>query len=662
VFVERVRGATQALSELTGAASAVGPELVEAIRSTLDEVGGRLDDEETVVALAGEPSAKRMLLNAIVGARAFDPGARPAPEAVVIVRPDRAFDYTASMRDGTVVEFGWRMPAREESFAKAQQRAQVERDAAQAAERDLRDRLESARRAAVEPESPLRRLWRWLQRLMRRAVSMLGRKLLTAAPGETATRADAREAGEIDVAAVEQSLREARTRLQQADARLEALRVERPKYDQERAEAFVQDVRALTDARARGKDVVSLSIACPTTQVSGGFALLDAPEPSDRVHGVIVAATGNGEPSGELVSTLEQSHRPARVYVVRKPTELGPVLDRIRAERPTVAAVRAAASLRACIVRVVEEGARAQTECKRRIAALEGQRIPDPADFRARQMLRVSRAIEDGARDVQKAALECWREAIARTRARWHAGVDACSTREQMKAFVRILNETAREHVETMLDEVSQHAVVELQRVSESIQLWLLEEIRARYHVMRGIEREEAAAAIVGGDIAIAPMRPPLQSALDKFESRRVNLGLGGVAAGAVVGTLIVPGIGTAIGAIVGVFAGLLEGLDSLKRACTARLDKCLDDVEASVAAQITGREAFAEELRASLDQAFDSALAQLDSSISRLMALERRVLDDERKREEELARLRAMLEEQVIRITASSRPPRGAT
>jgi hypothetical protein len=179
---------------------------------------------------------------------------------------------------------------------------------------------------------------------------------------------------------------------------------------------------------------------------------------------------------------------------------------------------------------------------------------------------------------------------------------------------------------------------------------------------MRGIEREEAAAAIVGGDIAIAPIhRPPLQSALDKFESRRVNLGLGGVAAGAVVGTLIVPGIGTAIGAIVGVFAGLLEGLDSLKKACIGRLDKCLDEVETSVAAQITGRDAFAEELRASLDQAFDSALAQLDSSISRLMALERRVLDDERKRQEELARLRAMLEEQVIRITASSRPPRGA-
>jgi hypothetical protein len=36
-------------------------------------------------------------------------------------------------------------------------------------------------------------------------------------------------------------------------------------------------------------------------------------------------------------------------------------------------------------------------------------------------------------------------------------------------------------------------------------------------------------------------------------------------------------------------------------------------------------------------------------------MALERRVLEDERKRGEELAKLRTILEEHVVRIAASS-------
>jgi hypothetical protein len=481
-------------------------------------------------------------------------------------------------------------------------------------------------------------------------------------PG-TATAEDPVEAAEREIAILEQSVREARARLKQADARLETLRRERPKYDQERAEAFVQDVRALTDAGARGKDVVSLSIACPTTQLPAGFALLDAAGPSDLVHGIIWTAIGGGEPTPDVLAALEASYRPARVHVVRKPADLGAALERVRSEGPVVAAGRAAASLRACIVRVADEGARAQTECKRRITALEGQRIPDPSDFRARQMQRVSRAVEDGAREVQQAALARWGAAVTAAKAEWRTGVGACTTREQMEAFVRTLNETVRERVDAMVDDVSQHAVVELQRVSESIQMWLLEEIRTRYHLMRSIERDEAAAAVVGGEIAIAGIqRPPLASALDKFEARRVGLGLGGVAAGAAIGTLIVPGIGTAVGAFVGVFAGLLEGLEKLKRECMGRLDRCLDEVKESVAAQISRREAFAEELRASLDQAFDDALAQLDSSISRLMALERRVLEDERKRGEELARLRAMLEENVLRIATSSAPPRGAT
>jgi hypothetical protein len=120
------------------------------------------------------------------------------------------------------------------------------------------------------------------------------------------------------------------------------------------------------------------------------------------------------------------------------------------------------------------------------------------------------------------------------------------------------------------------------------------------------------------------------------------------------VGTLIVPGLGTAIGAFVGVFAGLLKGLDSLKQECVARLDTCLDDVQRSVAAQIAGRQAsYAEDLRASLDDALDVALERLNESIARVMALESRVLETERKKREDLARLRSTLEENVMRIAA---------
>jgi phage-related tail protein len=162
---------------------------------------------------------------------------------------------------------------------------------------------------------------------------------------------------------------------------------------------------------------------------------------------------------------------------------------------------------------------------------------------------------------------------------------------------------------------------------------------------------------VVGDAIDVAPLgRAPLQSALDRFERGRVGIGLGGAAAGAAVGTLIVPGIGTAIGAFLGVFAGFLKGLDSLKSECVTRLDSCLEDVERSVSAQIVGREAsFAEAIRASLDEAFDRAVERLEESIARLMALERRVLDAERKRRDDLAKLRALLDEHASRFASLS-------
>jgi hypothetical protein len=665
---ERVRLAAKALSELAGPASAVGPELVQAIHATRDDVERWLAGESLAVALAGEPAAKRALMNAIVGARAFDPSARPGADATVTLRPAPAFDYSARMRDGSAVEFALRMPARGGSFTKAQQRAVADLEAAQAAEKEQSQRLADARRQADEasvastpralppadPLASLRRFWQWLIRLV---VSVFAprRRSPAVLPTPGWSPEDADHVRKLAIKSLEQGLSEARGRLQQATARLEALRVERPKYDQERAEAFVQDVRALTDQGGRGRDVVTLSVACPTAHLPGDVALIDAGRLPPSADAVIYVATGNEDPTPEHLAELADAQRPARVQVVHKLGELAGAIDRIRSERPFVAATRSAAALRACILRVAEESARAEVECKRRIAALEGQRIPDPTEFRARQIQRVSRAVEDGARDVHTATVEHWRAAVARTKQEWHAEVKACSTRQQMEAFVKTINRTARAHLQSMVDDVGQQAVLELQRVSESIQTWLLEEIRARYHVARRIEEGDAPAAVIGEAIALEPVqRGPLESALDKFESRRVNMGLGGVAAGAVVGTLIVPGIGTAVGAFLGVFAGLLKGLDSLKQECVARLDTCLDEVQRSVAAQIAGRQAsFADDLRASLDVALDAALERLNASISRVMSLESRVLETERKKREDLARLRSTLEENVMRIAA---------
>jgi hypothetical protein len=306
-----------------------------------------------------------------------------------------------------------------------------------------------------------------------------------------------------------------------------------------------------------------------------------------------------------------------------------------------------AMAVRQCIVRVSEEGLRAEATCEKRIAALERQRIPDPREFRAQQLLRVDSAIEQGARDVEGSTLLCWREKVAHTKRAWHLDLQACTDRKDVARVIERLNQRAATELQARVDDTVEHAIADLQRTSETIQIWLLEEIHARYHVARREEEGASPAAVVGEAIDMPVLgRTPLESTLDKFETRRVDLGLGGAAAGAMVGTLIVPGIGTAIGAFVGVFAGLLRGVDSLKQECVARLDECMSEIEHDVAVQIAGRRSsFEEALRASLHDALDQALERRQESIARLTALERKVLDAEYEKRAKLAKLRAVVD-----------------
>jgi hypothetical protein len=126
-----------------------------------------------------------------------------------------------------------------------------------------------------------------------------------------------------------------------------------------------------------------------------------------------------------------------------------------------------------------------------------------------------------------------------------------------------------------------------------------------------------------------------------------VGYGLGGVAAGAVLGSLILPGIGTAVGAVLGVFAGFLKGTDALKRECFARIDVCLNDSERHALEQLQKKRAdLSRVIRVSLDEALDEALRRLGDAIERLKATERKAIDAESAKLKRLTDLRDALGE----------------
>jgi hypothetical protein len=656
--VEKVRLSTQALGELIEPASAVSAELVDAIGAAKDRAQRRLAGSETTIALLGDAPAKRTLLNTIVGARAFDPLARACPGAVVTLRRARAFDYTAYMRDGSVLNFAARAPDRNGSFATERTKAEQARATAMATEKELAARLEQVERegahsalagarTALNTKSLLLvvRAWRWLVRFV---AHIFGRRSAREASSSQLSAADDGPGG---MGSLRQALADARARVHKAAARLAIVLVEHPKYDQERGEAFLRDLRALTDCDARGLQVMSVSIQCPTSHLPADIALVDGGE-AEEADGAVFVAHGSDAPSAERLADLVRALHPGRVHVVSKLSELKPALERARAERPIVSCARVAMAVHRCVARVSEETGYAAATCEKRIHALESRRIPDPEEFRALQLSRAETAIEKGAQDVEMGTLLYWREKIASTKRAWRLDIAACSDRKEVAGFVERLNHTASAELQTRVDDTVGHAIADLQCTSETVQTWLLEELHARYHVARSAQEGESPAAVVGEAIDMPALgRTPLKSTLDQFETRRVDLGLGGAAAGAVVGTLIVPGIGTAIGAFVGVFAGLLKGIDSLKQECVARLDECLDEVERHVAAQIAGRRtSFEEALRASLHDALDHAIERRRDSINRLMALERKVLELEHERRAKLVELRALVDRHPAR------------
>ena len=694
---------TRALSQLLHDSSDLDPEVTDEMRGRSEEIDRCLSRERLRVILLGEPKARRELLDTLLGSEVFGPG-RESTGTLTLLRAAQGIDYRATTKNEMIEEFATRIPDRMGTFAAALARAERELEGAAETVRGLTDQIDSANaelarkqetfdeqppQAAIRPiawsevDAPLyvppprvpppppapsffARLWLWI-------LALFGTKRELPAPPPSSARSSAPVpalrvvlplAGEIvrlreAVSVLEIDIDHARARRDQAKARLAQLSTDCAHYLEERKTAFLADVRSLVDGAARGAEVTELVIEFPSELLPPGFELVEAPamtskNSADRergrallrdADGCILVTDANGDTTSAVSAILQEIH-PVTPRVVRGLSavpELPRLFERIRNERPLIVGARAIALVRPCIAKAAANGARAEKSSRERVAALEKQRILDPKEFRARSMSRIAKAIEDGAADVVKSGVERLHVRIGDIKVEWRAGIDACTSRSAVDACVKKINESASRRLASVVEEVSDVVVSEMQKASDTMQVWVLEELHARYEVARRLSISDPAP-VVSDVLAedLASLRgAPLGGALDKFESQRVGMGLGGAAVGAALGTLIVPGIGTAIGAFIGVFAGFLKGVDSLKKDCTGRLDAVLEDSEREVKTQVESRtKSFADAIRASLEEAFDTAMQRFEQSIARLMTLERKVLDAENAK---LARLKEL-------------------
>ena len=711
-FVDDVRQAAVALSGLLGQASDLVASAHAKVRDATDDMESALSRGEVAVLVVGAPDGgKRALMNAICGERLFRSDASEPAGATIVLRRGEQASYVARLRDGRVVDFAKAMRDREDSFEKARARAESDRDAAEKEIAEAKQLLareppplpapekkpvkrEEKKEETKPPDQrvreltiaarhapPWRRAWLALRAFFVWLVAYVGSfaksaKPKLAAAAQAAVRALPAPAPKVSPA---QRLAEAQAKLETARAQLARVAEERGKYADERRRELLTDVRSFSDGGRRGADLVELVVEYPTVHLPEKVVVLDVPDllksdargaawakVRDQVATCVVVAP-SGDARAVIGDDLAKTIHPIvprivggaagideEAFAARLDKDAPALVHRAREDWPRVVAARAVAEMLVQVHEAGEASAKLEAKSRAHVAELEKQRLPEPKAFRQQLLERMTNAIARSAHDVTKKSVELLRRRTAAVRDEWIAAIEACKDRGEIEACVKTMNETAPKRLGELLEKIGDEVLAEMQRASEALQAFALEEMRSQYKSRKMYDDQAAALIVEMPDDVAALANVPLGNALVSFEKRRVGIGLGGAAAGAALGTAIFPGIGTAIGAFVGVFAGFIEGTASLKKDCIDKIQMHVNDVEKQVSEKLgAGASDLARDLRVSVQETLEQSLGRREESILRMIDLEAKTLEREKKKLMETTLLRAALTEQENKLSA---------
>jgi hypothetical protein len=701
-LLEEVRGATAALAELARKDGVLWPRMSAALRATCDDVRRRLTSKELGILLVGPSDAKRVLVNTAVGEVVLRCEARE-PAGVVLVRHGDEAHYTCDLRDGSTQALSSAVRAKTRALRDALSRAERELADAERDLADLRRRVAEvrARKAPSERSEPLaiakvaaKRLVDWLfvlvawvialaERVRKRArLQQDGRTgestvaLLLPEPAEPAPPLSTDERF-LQIVELERALLDAEPRVERANAAVERARDEATAHEAERSRIFFEDVHALTDADARGAEIVEVAIDHPSALLPPGLVLVDAPpllqadaperdaawkRVRDDLGGCIVISPGGRANvlAPDLVTRLHPiaphsvrglvpgagTHARAEL-AARLRAELPVLFGRIREESPTVVAAFVTRTVRDRLVVLTKACTTTAAEIEAQVAELETRWAASATGFRTKTLEGMRPTIDAAAEALLRSAREALRSRIAELASEWREAIAACEGRASVDACIAQVNATAPARLRTLCDDLAERMAKGAQTAGDTLQRSLLDKLRLAEQADSPVIVSVPPGLAEGDDVPTSVRDAPLAATHDAFERKRVHIGLGGAAAGAALGTLIFPGIGTAVGAMVGVLAGLVEGTGALKQRAIAHVEAHAASVEGALAAQLNGAvSSVARDLAASVDATLEAVLPRLFEETQRTVARERQKL-------EELARIRAMLTGHEARFIA---------
>ena len=364
------------------------------------------------------------------------------------------------------------------------------------------------------------------------------------------------------------------------------------------------------------------------------FSIAVAAEPALRTDDVDVAARG------------------------RFSLEITKLFDLLKFERAIVLGARSATALRYCVQRIKEAEIRAELAYKERIANLEKHRLPNPAEFQARQLARIGDAIQAQSDAIAKLAVQQMENGVESIKRDWLSRIQAGTTKDQVKEIAAQLGQQGQHALGRVVQSVQSTVGQASGRAIKELETPLLEELSERYRIVQAMKGSGKTVQLEGvGTYMTTTHAVNIQAGVSKavsdFETEQLAIGAGGAAAGAAIGTLILPGIGTIVGGLIGALAGFFKTLDSLKADCRKEVSKSLGDAKKNLAAQLSSVGPGVEKsLVKVLGKCLSDEVKRFQSWIDKVMEAERIEIEKERHMLSDLLQISGKLVEHDTSLT----------
>jgi hypothetical protein len=293
-------------------------------------------------------------------------------------------------------------------------------------------------------------------------------------------------------------------------------------------------------------------------------------------------------------------------------------------ERATVLGARCAQAVRRCIDAIGEAQECAEATYRQRIADLQAQRIPDPADFSRLQMLRIEDLLTKQAADVIRSAKERLGQELDRLQSEWAGQIRSCESWQALKELVLGIEAQLPTQFQRVQEEVQREVLTKIHRTCKEVGGPVLQEFRRRYQITRSL----ATASV--------PL-PANQEICPRLESLSVS-----------------PDLSQAVQPPDwwSWFVRLFQSLESLKQECVGKLNCCLDNTRQNAKQLLQARtDELTRLLRSSLKGSVEWEIARFGEWIQKVIQREGEIIGGQHIHLQDLIQLRTELQAHNARL-----------